>query len=946
MNRHEHDAGSVEPLSLEPGARLQHYELIRELTGRGLGRSFLARDTRLGRRVAIKLLPSRDADFTQRFLSEARATARCNHENILSIHEVGQHESGPFLVLEHIQGQPLKALTHQQRLPSVRAVELMVPVIRALACAHAQGIVHRDLKPENIVVTDAGGIKVLDFGIAKVLQAGMPWEQAPHEVSAGGLLDDDGKDLTRWSTLLGTLEYMSPEQWGRTSPVDHLSDIWAVGVILFEMLSGQHPLGPRRGPELAVTAQLEVPMPPLRTLAPGLPRELASVVDRCLLKPRDQRFCDALSLLRALEPFLPKRFNREPRLDTNPYVGLAPFQEADADRFFGRAREIATLVNRLQEQPMIAVVGPSGTGKSSFVRAGLVPALKRSGTAWESFVIRPGKDPLAALAQVVEPLVGSTHSIEQDIQEQCQRVERLRAEPGYAGSVLRDSARRHPRKILLFVDQFEELYTRVDDPRERAAFIACLSGIADDAASPIRVVLSVRSDYLDRVPENERFMTDLAQGLFFLTAPAPDGLRDALARPAELAGYQFETPFLVDDMLAHLESAPGALPLLQFTATLLWESRDTHHKLLTRDAYEAMGGITQALASHADRVLAGLSTRERALTRAMSLHLVTPERTRALVAVEELRELTEDPAEMRRLVEHLARARLLLLHAGGDEPVATVELVHESLIQGWPTLRHWLDEGQEDAAFLEQLRMASRRWQASGYDRRELWSDEWVEEARRFQRRAHGEVPAPQRDFLEAVFTQEQRLLSRKRALLLGGVAVLGVLVIVTAMALLFIRDARAKAEARAVTARAAEAQARDGEARALDERARAQTAEKQALRALADTQARELERSREQSSREASHRQALLAHEGLLFTNKELLAAVQRERQAREKLERTRGPKGSARMREARREAQRAAREVEELLQLEQERARDQRRLAQPLPRTAEGNAAVRDAG
>jgi serine/threonine protein kinase len=143
--------------------------------------------------VAIKFLPTRDAGGTQRLLDEARATARCGHENIAAIQEVGEHEGVPFLVMEYLLGQPLKALTHQQRLPAVRAIELMVPVVKALACAHAQGIVHHDLTPENIVVTDSGGIKVLDFGLAQVLQPGGSWAPASRETpSGGGLLDDEG----------------------------------------------------------------------------------------------------------------------------------------------------------------------------------------------------------------------------------------------------------------------------------------------------------------------------------------------------------------------------------------------------------------------------------------------------------------------------------------------------------------------------------------------------------------------------------------------------------------------------------------------------------------------------------------------------------------------------------------------------------------------------------
>uniref|UniRef100_UPI003204C26D serine/threonine-protein kinase n=1 Tax=Corallococcus coralloides TaxID=184914 RepID=UPI003204C26D len=170
---------SIQGHALRPGMRLQHYELIRELGSGGMGTVFLARDVRLGRRVAIKFLHSEDADITRRFILEARATARCSHENIVIIYEVGEFTGGPFMVLEYLQGKPLTKVLGNQRLPPARAVELMVPVVRALECAHEQGIVHRDLKPENIVVTDSGAIKVLDFGIAKVLQGDEPAEAAP-----------------------------------------------------------------------------------------------------------------------------------------------------------------------------------------------------------------------------------------------------------------------------------------------------------------------------------------------------------------------------------------------------------------------------------------------------------------------------------------------------------------------------------------------------------------------------------------------------------------------------------------------------------------------------------------------------------------------------------------------------------------------------------------------
>ncbi|WP_043413573.1 serine/threonine-protein kinase [Archangium violaceum] len=926
--------GELDGHGLRPGTRIQHYELIRELGSGGMGTVFLARDTRLGRRVAIKFLHTQDADVTRRFILEARTTARCSHENIVIIYEVGESQAGPFMVLEYLEGQPLMKVMGKQRLPPSRAVELMVPVVRALACAHEQGIVHRDLKPENIVVTNTGAIKVLDFGIAKVLQGDEPNEGLmaqgngkPHLPSAHEL-GEDVSNLTRRGAIMGTMAYMAPEQWGIGVPIDHRADIWAVGIMLFRMIAGKHPLDPLRGPQLMVTAMMDEAMPRLQSVVPDVPPDLAAVIDRCLLKPKDERFPDANTLLKALEPFLPGRYSRELRIDESPYAGLSSFQEADADRFFGRTREIAALVNRISDRPLLAVVGPSGTGKSSFVRAGLVPVLKRSGTAWESLVIRPGRNPLGALANIVAPLVSSSTTVEEDIAEQQRLVERLHAEPGYVGSLLRSRARRERRKILLFIDQFEELYTLVPDAQERLAFTACLSGIADDATSPIRVVLSIRSDFLDRVPEDERFMGELSQGLYFLTAPNRDGLRDALVQPAEMAGYQFETPAMVDNMLEHLDASQGALPLLQFAATQLWESRDTRNKLLTESAYQSIGGIAGALATHADSVLASMSNAERTLVRAVFLRLVTPERTRAIVSVDELRELTKDSGEMSRLIDHLVQARLLVVQTGGGATGATVEIVHESLLHSWPTLKRWLDEGQEDAGFLEQLRNAARQWQAKNFDNNLLWRGEMVEEALRFQRRFRGELPRLQQDYLASVFAQAKKGKRLRKALLFGGTAFLGLLVIAAVVALVVISNAQREAQRQAEVAIKAEAVARTAEQTA-------RSAETEAKQRLAEVQAKELERQKAQQAAEAANKQVALANEELLSKNDELLLALERaqEAQTRAKGAKRRAEYSAREARLAKEEAIKAAESLANLLRREQERAqRLQSQLGSPV--------------
>ncbi|WP_224372454.1 serine/threonine-protein kinase [Hyalangium versicolor] len=935
----EHPAATGPASQFAPGTRIHQYELIRQLGSGGMGTVFLARDTRLGRRVAIKFLHSTNPEVTQRFILEARATARCSHENIVIIYEVGEFNGSPFMVLEYLQGQPLNKVIAGQRLPPARAVEIMAPVVRALVAAHEQGIVHRDLKPDNVVVTESGSIKVLDFGIAKVLQdpehppeleqeVSLPSPRALGPNGTGVDLDADISNLTRRGAIMGTMPYMSPEQWRGGNKVDHRTDIWAVGIMLFRMIAGKHPLDPLRGPQLVVTAHLNEPMPRLRDMVPDADPRLADVVDKCLLKHKDQRFPDAVSLLRALEPFLPGRYSRELRVDESPYAGLSSFQEADADRFFGRSREISALVNRVQDQPLLAVVGPSGAGKSSFVRAGLVPVLKRSGEAWEALVIRPGRHPLAALASIVAPLLSSSTTVEEDIQAQSQLVERLAIEPGYVGSVLRSRARRQRRKLLLFVDQFEELYTLVPDVRERLAFTACLSGIADDATSPIRVVLSIRSDFLDRVPEDERFMSELNQGLFFLTAPSREGLKDALVQPAEMAGYRFESPAMVDNMLQHLESTQGALPLLQFAASKLWEERDEGRRLLTEERYQAMGGIAGALASHADNILAEMPFQARPLARAVFLRLVTPERTRAIVSMEELRELSKDANELQLLLDMLVQARLLVVQTGGGASGATVEIVHESLIHSWPQLKRWLDEGQEDSVFLEQLRNAARQWQANGRDADLLWRGEVVEEAQRFQRRYRGELPEVQRAFLDAVFSQSVRATRRKRALAIGSIVVLLGLVAASAVALVVIRNAQQEAERQAVVAKVAAAQAQASEATA-------RTAETEAKQRLAEVQAKELERQKAAKEAEDANAQVAMTNNELLRKNDALLDALKKAKfaQWRAKHAKKNAEENAAAAVLAKQEAIRAAQQLQDLLQREQERVqRLQTQLGSPV--------------
>jgi WD40 repeat protein/serine/threonine protein kinase len=785
---------------------IQQYELIRELGRGGMGVVHLARDLRLGRLVAIKMLTRPGAGVhRERFLAEARATARCRHENIVVIHDVGVHDSMPYLVFEYLRGQTLRqwmdarlgdvldsrdSAASFRHLPAPlapgRVAEMMVPVVRALVCAHEMGIIHRDLKPANVLLTEDGVTKVLDFGVAKI-DAARDQDEQPAQGKAEEL-DDLG--LTAVGARLGTLPYMSPEQI-EGKLVDHRTDIWAVGIILYELVTGTHPLAPLSEFKLYEMVDDATSLPSVRGRRQDL-GPLADVIDRCLIKNKQNRTATARELLDQLESLLPGARARRLDYETNPFAGLAAFQESDADRFFGRDRDIEQIVTELRSRPLVAVVGPSGVGKSSLIRAGVIPALKRSGEGWYGCVVRPGRGALAALAGVLSQLqrTDSVSDVDGDGDGDGDGVgasgllldgpsgemldpvlQRVRTEPGYLGARLRALAWSKLRRILIFVDQFEELWTLNNPPDERAAFLACLAALADDAASPLRVVVSMRSDFLDRLADDRHFKTEVMRGLVLLPPMGREGLREALLRPVEACELRFESDALVDDMVDELEATQGALPLLQFTAARLWELRDTGHRLLTEDSYRKLGGVGGALARHAEDTLARMAPAHQVLVREIFRQLVTAEGTRAVLGRRELRQTLAarntghvsdgGPDQVHhqvpdQVIEELVRARLLVASEGEDGE-DRVEVVHEALLSSWPRLVSWQNEDTESARLRDQLRAATRQWLERGRSRGLLWRGDALLEYRVWRARYQGALTEAEHEFARASLREETR---------------------------------------------------------------------------------------------------------------------------------------------------------------------------------------------
>jgi hypothetical protein len=874
-----------------------------------MGTVYLARDTKLGRRVAIKLMQRDQPAFTERFIVEARNTARCSHENIVVIHDVSEFHGNPFMVLEYLKGSTLDGLAAGERMPVGRVVQLMVPVLRALACAHEHQLIHRDLKPENIFVTESGAIKVLDFGISKLAHES---ELQPIKMATATTMEmlPAAPRITQHGAIIGTLPYLSPEQW-HGEELDYRSDLWAIGIILYQLVVGKHPLSPLCRENLLLTTMLEQPMPSAHDASVAMPPALADIIDGCLQKYRDKRIASASEALAALERLLPGHEGRELAAAESPYAGLTAFQEADANRFFGRSRDIATVIARLPDHPLTGIVGPSGVGKSSFVRAGVIPALKQSGDEWESLVVRPGRQPVAALVRVLATVLSDGTADTTDTTDgpggddgghHHDLARRLGSEPGFLGVCLRDRARKQGGKICLFVDQFEELYTLTPDADERRKFTQALLSVADDPTSPLRVILSIRSDFLDRVAEDGRFMAELDKALYFLVQPDREGLREAIVKPAQQVGYRFENPSIVDEMLNQLEASTGALPLLQFAAGKLWDGRDVARKRLTQRAYEELGGVEGALASHANAVLSGLEPQEQTLVRAIFLHLVTPERTRAIASVNELCELWHEPKVMQRLVDNLVDARLLVTQSGESDTGALVEIVHESLIRSWPMLEHWLDEHAEDAPFLEQLEAVARQWDRKGRPSGLLWRGEAAVEAEMWHRRYRGLLLRVQTDYLDCVLALAANGRRRKRLLVVATIAVLSLLVVAAGIGLVVVNDARKEA-------RAAESVAVEKE-RTIRQQYDELQAEK-----LAKMQAQGEANTFKQKADEATT-QVELSKDELKAKNHELTAALD---QARRNEEIAR--KAAELAQDKTEEARRARDQVEVLYRLEQDR-------------------------
>ncbi|HEY9699027.1 MAG TPA: caspase family protein [Trichocoleus sp.] len=408
--------------------------------------------------------------------------------------------------------------------------------------------------------------------------------------------------------------------------------------------------------------------------------------------------------------------------NTCPYQGLEAFTEATAQFFFGRQKDVETLWQKLEQSAFVPVIGASGSGKSSLVRAGLIPALKQSGTNWTVLEpIKPGEEPLAQLRQPLEELV-------RQIPGKVQLGTLIRKAPEGVKSLIEQIP--EGMRFLLVVDQFEEVFTVCLDEEERSRFIHLITQVNAIPNSQLTVVITMRADFVESCLCYESLKTLIQdQGLYLSQLTGAD-LTDAIAKPAAKQGYSL-TSDLLAEIVKDTREEPGFLPLLQFALTKLWEPRDEQTHQLTLDSYWAIGKLVGALNSHAEQIYTccdyidpdtgeinlsaqqNRSQSEQDWIRAILLRLVRTSEAEKDTRQRQLRstliavagETLEAHQQIGLVLESLIKGRLLVSER------ETVDLAHEALIKGWKRLDDWCQESRELRRLSQRLEAARLEWE-------------------------------------------------------------------------------------------------------------------------------------------------------------------------------------------------------------------------------------------
>jgi WD40 repeat protein/serine/threonine protein kinase len=810
----------VEPVS---GTLVKGYELRDRIGAGGFGAVYRAFQSTVGREVAIKIiLPgfANRPEFVRRFETEAQVVARLEHMNITPLYDFWRDPEGAYLVMRYLRGGNLLTALRDDPYDLESATRLLDQVASALAVAHRNHVIHRDIKPANILLDEDGNGYIADFGLAKCL-------------------DNDATAYSQAGDVMGTPDYLSPEQV-RNEPVTPRSDIYSLGVVLYEMLTGSHPF-PDSLPVERMFKHLDEPVPRIASLDKNIADAINDVVQKATAKNPDHRYKDVLTMATAfreaaglsvsqaagqlvelltpreqevLKLIIEGESNREiankltielttvkwyvtqiyrklnvrsrvqaivrareldlivdgravddhatSRISTlpepeNPYKGLQAFQIADERDFFGREKLTRKLLSRLGQNGdfsrFLAVIGPSGSGKSSLVRAGLIPALWRGefpgSEHWYITDFIPGPHPLDELEVA---LIQVAANRPEHLHEQLARDERglVRA----AQIILPDD----DSELVLVIDQFEEIFTLVENESDRTHFLGLLQQAVTAPRSRVRVIITLRADFYDRPLQYPTF-GGLVRSRMETVLPLNAGeLEQAITGPAQRVGVRFEDG-LVASIVSDINYQPGALPLLQFALTELFEARE--NRILTHQGYDQIGRATGALAKRAEQLCLELDHAGQEAVRQMFLRLITlgegVDDTRRRVVRSELLAIAQDADLMDEVIDTYAAYRLLALDHDPITRRPTVEVAHEALIREWDRLRQWLNESRADIRLQRLLAVAAAEWLRADRDLGFLLYGSRLDQFEGWATNTDLALTEKERAYLEASLTARQK---------------------------------------------------------------------------------------------------------------------------------------------------------------------------------------------
>ena len=723
-------------------AYVGRFEVLNKVASGGFAVVLRAWDEELECLVALKLLHSRfvqDEDIQQRFLEEARLLRRIRSPNVVPVHDVGRlHDGRPYFVMDFADRGTLVPRLEQSTADAGPDPQELIAIVDALAeglaAIHEAGLVHRDVKPANML------FQLGRRGTRRTERAGPESMPSPERLVAPDeriLISDLGiakvlvKRASAATILGGTPLYEAPEQRDPAAEITPAADVYAATAVLWHVLTGKRP---------PAINQVE------RQRA-ALPDAWHGVIARGMALEPEARFSDMPSWRDAAHEALTREVidaqadvptEMAVSTDICPYKGLATYQPEDARNFFGREALIDEILRRFQLNRVLFIGGPSGSGKSSVVRAGLIPALKSGALSgsehWRLALFTPGRDPLAELYfQLTQQMASGAPSL--SLEEVIEHPTMARHLADAGGS---------PHPLLLCIDQFEELFT-LAAPAQQERFVAAISALTDPADSRVQVLITVRADFYAACAQIPWLAERITDNQVLVSPMTASELRRAIVEPARSMGLILE-PGLVDTILKEAGSEAGSLPLVAHALVETWNRRRGY--TLTLEGYRATGGVAGAISQTADAIFKdGFNPQEREATERLFLRLVSPGEgtpdTRRVLARNDVHHDAQ-PGVMERVIERLTEARLLTL----DD--TSIAIAHEALLLTWPKLQGWIEASRDELRSRQRISRAAAEWDAQGRDPDLLYRGTPLLAALEWAARNTEELGTTERAFLDA----------------------------------------------------------------------------------------------------------------------------------------------------------------------------------------------------